>query len=217
MVVAIPLLPQSDYTELKYALRSIEKYLPDMEVVIMGTMVPPWLCNITQIQVADIPGKKQLSIRKKVLAALNYTDKIFFSNDDIFLLTATDPHHYPYYSKGSLLKEPEAGAQPLRETLTKLGKPLHHFDCHYPIVYEKQKFEALEAFPSSCIIKSMYGNYHHLTPTVIQDCKVVSKTSEQHIRSMLSFLPCLSTGPHGLPYALPYLKALFPDKSKFEW
>lgn len=217
MVVAIPLATQTQYSELKYALRSIEKNLPEMEVVIIGAHIPDWLHNITQIIIPDIPGRKQLTIRRKIFAALTYSDRILFSNDDIYFLKPVNPETLPYYTKTiTLTKETEGGVRPLRKTLEAMGKPINHYDCHYPIVYERTKFCELEMFPADCIIKSMYGNYHELPPEPIQDCKIDRKATPEMIRSMVKYFPCLSTGPIGLPSVLKVLEEIFPNKSKYE-
>lgn len=216
MVIAIPLAVQTDYTELRYALRSIDKYLPPLEVVIIGEHIPWWLHNVTQIAVRDINNKKQLNIRKKVLAALEYSDEIFFTNDDIFFMCSADPYNYPNYTNGELIKQAEPGAKQLAKKLEEMGKPTRHYDCHYPIRYD-QRFKELTMFGSGCILKSMYGNYFELEATEVQDCKINRKVSEAVLRSMTSFMPCVSTGPVGLPYLLPVLEEMFPDKSiKFE-
>ena len=101
MIVCYPLTTQLDYTELRYSLRSIEKYLQDVEeVIIVGDNLPDWINNVTQIILPDIKGKKQLSIRRKILAALNYTDEILFMNDDVYFLKPSND--FPYYYHGYL-------------------------------------------------------------------------------------------------------------------
>jgi hypothetical protein len=216
MVIAIPLAAQTDYTELKYCLRSIEKHLPEIEVVIIGSIIPKWVHNVTHIRVPDIAGRKQLTIRKKLWAALQYSNEILATNDDIFFVCDSDPKSYPYYYGKDLIGEPEAGAKPLLRQLSKLRKPVKHFDIHYPIIYERSKFLELSIFPSECIIKSMYANYHEIEGVKSSDCKVNKKINPEMVESMVKHLPCISTGPYGLHTVLPILEKLFPDKSKYE-
>lgn len=68
MVIVYPLQHQNDYTELRYSLRSLEKYFTgSYEVVVVGDKIPDWLTGVTQIVIPDITGRKQLTIKKKNL------------------------------------------------------------------------------------------------------------------------------------------------------
>lgn len=216
MTIVYPLTAQYDYTELKYSLRSIEKYLPGLEVIIVGSYLPNWITNITWIQLNDMPNRKQLSIRRKIAAALEYSPDIFFMNDDIYLFKDVDPYTYPYYRTRALLTQAESGAKPLMKELEALGKQTKHFDNHYPIRYEKDKFDGLQIFSADCIIKSMYCNFNDIKGTEIIDCKILNKTTELAVQMMASGLPALSTGPSGVKYVLPLLDKMFNKKSRFE-
>src|SRR6478735_3971728 len=111
MIVVYPLAAQINNEELRYSLRSIEKYLkPPFEVVIIGDHVPDWLNNAAQIWIPDVKGQNQYSVRRKVMAALSYEKEIFFMNDDFYLLEKTDPKKFPFYSSGTLKGKAEAGA-----------------------------------------------------------------------------------------------------------
>ncbi len=215
MIVVYPLTVQQDYTELKFSLRSIEKFLPECEVVIVGDYIPEWLTGVTQIHLPDVPGRKQLSIRRKILAALEYSEEIFFMNDDLFLLK---PMTEFYYWHGYLKNYSEAGSKPLEKQLEAMDKPTYHYDGHYPLIYKRNKFkEASEHFTDDCIIKSMYCNYHRVTTSVFApDCKILRKTKPEDIKKFIEDKPCFSTGVYSLPSALPILENLFPNKSNFE-
>lgn len=215
MTVAIPLAKQGDYRELMYCLRSIEKNLPPCDVIIMGDFIPDWLTNVTVIQVPDIPGRKQYSIKTKIMAALEYTDEIFFTNDDIYVLKPVNPETYPYYYSGVLKTVRESGTKPLEDTLKAMRKPVKHFDVHYPIVYRKDFKEAVEAFPAETIIKSMYGNYLGIDGVEIPDCKVLREMTPEMVRRYVKDKGCMSTGTH-LKSALVVLQEYFPKPSKYE-
>lgn len=206
---------QHDYTELRYSLRSVEKHLPNMEVAIVGSRLPEWITNITHINLPDIPGRKQLSIRRKILAGLEYSGEIFFINDDHFLLKQADPKNYPYYYSG-YLPTGETGGKLLMEQLKAQGRPIKHFDMHTPIRYERSKFKELEVFGGDCIIKSMYCNYHEIEGEEMPDLKINKKTDENLIREKLKNVKVFSTGPAGLQSCLPILEELYPTKSRFE-
>jgi hypothetical protein len=211
MTVMIPLQPQVDYTELKFTLRSIEKWTG--VVIIVGEDLPEWITNVTRIEVSDIKGKKQLSIRKKIISALEYRPEFLFLSDDVYLLS--EPKRV-FYSSGTLKQIGEGGSKPLQAQLEKLNKPTKCFDVHCPIFYEREKFKALECFTSECIIKSAYGNFHEVESINMPDFKINHKMTPAEIKQAIKDRPYFSTGPQGLKYALPVLQELFSNKSKFE-
>lgn len=230
MTVAYPLTVQFDYTELKYSLRSIEKFLPQpFEVVIVGNYLPEWINNVIQIEVPDVPGRKQLSIRKKILAALEYAEEILFLNDDVFLLRPS-PYHvaddvdwlekylmFPYFWHGMLKNYSESGSKPLMKELEKMGKPAKHFDGHYPLIYGQNFKELSVKFSEDVIIKSMYCNALGIEGVFIPDCKLhASQAKPEIIREFIKDKPCFSTGSYSLASALPILHELFSERSKYE-
>jgi hypothetical protein len=222
MIILYPLAVQLDYTELRFSLRSIEKYLkPPFEVVIVGQVLPAWINNVTQISLKDLPGRKQLNIRRKILAGLEYSEELFFMNDDIYLLNDTDPKSYPYYYSGTLNTIGETGARPLMNQLQAQNKPILHYDTHTPLLYEKEKFKALEIFTADCIIKSAYCNFHKIKGKEYPDLKINRKMEPNLLKDIIKTAqdyaaPCFSTGPQGLQSALPVLEELYPTKSKYE-
>lgn len=222
-VIMYPLQVQLDYTELKFSLRSLEKYIQEpFEVVIIGEILPGWITNITHLKLKDIPGRKQLSIRRKILAGLEYSDEVFFMNDDIYLLNPANTANYPFYYSGDLSTIGETGGRLLMDQLKAQNKPILHYDIHTPIIYERAKFKELEVFGADCIIKSMYCNYHEIEGRYCVDMKYNKKQDSESIKQEIRHWmwvndqPCFSTGPQGLLSVLPVLENLFPNKSKYE-
>lgn len=214
MTVLYPLTTQLDYTELKYSLRSLVKYLPPpFEVMIIGSQVPEWITNVKQIDMPDVPGRKQLSIRIKILTALEYAREILFLNDDVYLL---EKSVFPYFFHGMLTTYKESGAKPLHDQLIQKGKAIKHFDGHYPLFYNQCFKEASKHFSGDCIIKSMYCNYLGIEGVFTPDCKLLKEMKPELIREFIKDKPCFSTGIYSLKSALPILEELYPNKSKFE-
>jgi len=214
MTVTIPLQQQLDYTELKYCLRAIDKFLPGIPVVIIGAQVPEWITGVTQIKIKDIVGRKQLTIKTKIHAALQYDPEIICIHDDIYLLR---PFEFKYYYWGDLtLNKSESGARILRNELQAQGKPISHYDVHNPFIYELSKFEALTTFSSDTVVKSAYGNYWQIPAELMPDVKIDRKTDARDIKAIIKNRPYFSSGSLGVRSCLPVLEELFPQKSCFE-
>ena len=217
MTVLYPLQNQQNYDELLYSLRSLEKFLPgDYEVIIVGDKLPPWITGVTQINLPDIKGRKQLTIKSKIIAGLNYVDQVFFMNDDVFLLQETDPDTHPYYFYGSLKYYNESGTRPLQTRLEEYGKEIKNFDLHYPLVYRKDFIDVAAQFQQDTIVKSMYCNYLGIDGTESYDCKLIKQEQEQTIFNYIKTRPAFSTGIYSVKAAMPVLRKLFPDPSKYE-
>jgi len=212
MIVAYPLKKQSDYTELKYSLRSIALYLQPKEVIIIGEKLPDWINNVTWIKLPDVVSQANLSVRWKTIAALEYSKEIIHMNDDIYLLRRYEPR---YYSSGTLHGKSESGSKPLMSRLKELGKPIKYFG-HYPAVYRSDFITVMSNFASDCITKSAYLNYLNISSIEVPDCKIISAMKEDMIYKFISDKPCFSSGVHSLKSCLPVLKSLFPNPSIYE-
>src|SRR6188768_41768 len=214
MVIVYPLKSQSDYSELKYSLRSIERFYRGNEVVIIGSKLPDWIDNVTWIMVEDIPNRKQLTIKYKILAALEYTDEIYFMNDDVYLL---EPPTFKYYYHGDLASVGESGARPLLKQLQSFGKPTKNFDGHHSLVYKRGMFKkALDSFAHDVIVKSAYCNYWDIEGELVPDNKLLRQKTEQEIITFIEGKESFSTGVNSIKLALPFLQRFFPQKSKYE-
>lgn len=212
-MIAIPLKSQNDYTELRFTLRSINKFLPSHEVVIVGDDLPEWITNVTQIKVSDIPGRKQLTIKKKTWAALEYAKEIIYFPDDVYLLR---PYEKQYYTAGTLKNVGESGAKILIEELQKLNKPINNYDCHSPIIYERSKFEALQQFSGEVVVKSAYGNFWEIPAVHMADVKINKQFRPDQIRNLIKGRPYFSSGFNGIQSCLPIFGELYPTKSIYE-
>lgn len=215
MKIVYPLTDQNDYTELLYSLRSVEKHMtPPYEIIIIGSILPDWITNVTWINLGDVKGKKQLSIRRKILAALEYANEILFMNDDVFLLQGCI--EFPYFYHGDLKSYPESGSKPLMKQLEDMGKTTKHFDGHYPLIYDQRFKEVSELFSEDVIIKSMYCNYLSIEGVEFPDNKIIKQKDSLSVKEFIKGKPAFSTGIYSLKLALPILAELFPKKSKFE-
>jgi len=211
MTIAYPLKSQSDYSELRYSLRSIERFYRGNEVVIIGSKLPDWIDNVTWIRVEDIPNRKQLTIKYKILAALEYTDEIYFMNDDVFLL---EPPTFKYYYHGDLASVGESGARPLLKQLQSFGKTTKNFDGHYNLVYRKDFKNVMEHFAHDVIVKSAYCNYLGIEGELIPDNKIISKKTD--VKAFMQDRNSISTGVSSWGIVQPVIAEIFKGKSMYE-
>jgi hypothetical protein len=210
--------------ELKYALRSIEKNLKGVKNIIIVGEKPSFLSDeIIHIPLNDC-GRKQLSIKRKIEAAIKderCTETFLFSNDDIFQLKKQRIDTYPYYYSGDLPTVREKGARHTENRLKQLNKPTKQFDCHFPILYTKEGFkEAMSAFDwanEDHLIKSSYANYHEIKGTEIKDLKISTHLNYQRIKQEIEGRPCYSIGDYcDFHEMLKVWNELFPEPSKYE-
>lgn len=210
--------------ELKYALRSIEKNLKGVENIIIVGEKPSFLSEeIIHIPLKDV-GRKQLSIKRKIEAAIKdprCTDTFLFSNDDIFFLQNIRADKFPWYYSGDLKDVSEKGAKPLLKRLKALSLPTKQFDIHFPCLYEKQGFkEAMAAFDwinEDYVIKSLYANYHKIKGREAKDLKISSKLTYQRIKQEIEGRVCYSVGDHCDWYEMKkVLQELYPEPGKYE-
>lgn len=217
MKLVYPLTNQKDYTELLFSLRSVDKFLtPPYEIVLVGDQMPDWITGCTQIVLPNIPENKLISVRRKILAALEYLkEDIFFMNDDFILLKETDPKTFPYYSSGRMDRMAETGAQVSVKQLRALGKETRYFG-HYPCVIRQDFPEIIKNFSDNIINKSVYCNMIDIVCVEVPDCKLNENTSGSVVRAFIKNRVCLSTGQYSLNHAIPVLSEIFPNPSKFE-
>ena len=211
MVICYPLKSQSDYSELKYSLRSIERFYRGNEVVIIGSKLPDWIDNVTWIRVEDIPNRKQLTIKYKILAALEYTDEIYFMNDDVYLL---EPPTFKYYYHGDLASVGESGARPLLKQLQSFGKPTKNFDGHFALVYRNDFKKVMDNFAHDVIVKSAYCNYLEIEGEKIADNKIIGKKVD--IKQFIEDRNSISTGESSWAVVQPVVAEIFKHKSMYE-
>lgn len=228
MDVVIPLGRGSRWqdNELGICLRAIETNLTNYRHIWIVGEYPKWLQNCYHIPMHDsqklVPDKNIMLKVKAACTTLEISDRFLFMNDDHFLLTKFNAESFPNYYDRTL---PEAyhfrGPSPYGyrikntyEHLLSIGKPVNHFDIHYPIIYQKDLF--IERVVNAVdwdndrygfIIKSLYAN-HELQSEKLHDCK-----SSEIPRNGWT---CYSTMPHLSEGVKKWLFKAFPNKSRYE-
>lgn len=222
--------------ELRFSLRSIEKYgLGVRNVYIIGTC-PSWIRNIFHVEAIDPYGVENAdgNIISKVLAACSISelsDDFLFINDDHILLQQVNIRDIPPYNKG-LLEEFVRGKNTqgiyirrLSETLRVLRErklPTLHFDCHTPIVINKHKFpNVVSKFDYDTGVgygmKSLYGNSLRLESPFLPDLNIKTIMTETMIMNATRDKTHMAFNDRGLNHDLMlFLEKRFYKPSKYE-
>lgn len=243
MDIVIPYKNTGEGLELRFALRSIEKYLKGFDVSendhrgtdniwIVGEL-PTWLrertennhfYRVSNILHDDASGRKQYNIMRKLFAASTdecVSKKFIYWNDDHFLLKPLHVNEIkPWYHgtlKDALEKSTNRYHTAVLNTLNHFGN-IKNFDIHVPCVFEKEKIHQLyrlEWGSNEYIIKSSYFNDSE--GEEMTDCKINAPKTKEAIEERIKDRLFFSVGPNGLrSQMIKKLNELYPDKSKYE-
>ena len=219
--------------ELRYSLRSLERYLPNAERVIVLGENPRFLSDKVEYRRLDeVRGNKEYRISQKVKYAckrLIKGDFLFLNDDYFFTDTFTkEPKEGYNFSKGNLREN--TGNYTYRKScletanyLESLGKETYNFDVHFPIVYNSEKYLELDyaweyskTLYTGLVVKSTYCNIHGYKAEPLMDVKLSRLQTELDYKKICpnQMFSCSDKGwVNGIE---GYLKSEFPDKSKYE-
>jgi hypothetical protein len=230
--------------ELRYCLRSLEKFGRGIRRVVIIGQRPKWLSDAAvHIFCPYFDGPKDARIAFKTLWAFQHTDisdEILFANDDYVFMAPFDVRLVPPYQRGTLLDaanrhdgNPSDYHQILKAThdlLTFAKLPADFYDIHVPIRYVREKFIALrpwwdkaKAAKNGLVIKSIYSNVTRkgLAGPFLADCKVGEFTTADALDRILAkqfpgrFVMSYSDTPLYDNFE-EWLYRHFPAKSRFE-
>jgi len=237
MDVLIPLGRGSSWqnNELRYCLRSIEKFATGFERIFVVGADPGWLSKQVEFRASDdIPANKQARIAHKIFWTFQFTDisntAVLF-NDDFVLRQPVDLSRLLPYQRGPLLAAVQRQEDPvyracLEETMCALQaaeKPAMHYDIHVPILMERRAFVELKSWwqQSICsvngfVVKSTYANNTLLFPgPIMRDLKL--RRHYDNIDEVTRGRFMFSYSDAGLtPVLKRWLTETFPVKSKWE-
>ena len=151
----------SDDDELRFSLRSLERYMTDFDNVYIYGQLPDWIKNVIHVPMPDDNSDPRVNVRRKILsAALNPSISADFllMADDIFALRSFSGENLPFYATtkgvGSIMC-------PLRYTL------------HLPIRYNREMYAKMpfpEPPPSGHSPRDFYCNFYSAPATPAHDC-----------------------------------------------
>lgn len=217
--------------ELRYTLRSIEKYLTGYRDIYIVGKPRVWLQNVKYIDAQDVQGsgRRQFSIFKKTLAAAMHeevSDPFLSWHDDIFLLKPLDIKEIKFW-KYSTLRHKGVVSEGVyqrvvlntRKRLLENNHPEDYYDIHTPILYEKMKFAELadENWEHDLVIKSLYCNKNGVKGEDMKDLKFIDPQIKPNILKAIEGRTFFSLYDNAINESMRVvLSELFPEKSKYE-
>lgn len=172
--------------ELRYSLRSLERYYPHNKVFIIGER-PSWLQNVIHIKGYDkFSVKTQNGVNKIMQAARDprISSDFVLMNDDFYFLKPVN--RIEYYTRGTVEEmlakhKTKTGYyyKMLQETNAQLKKmgievPVD-FEVHYPVIFNKEKLLKTAAMVGQGYdllgLRTLYGNLMEISGRKVMDFK----------------------------------------------
>lgn len=214
--------------ELKYALRSIEKYLAGYNDIFIVGDCPKWVRNVKHIDCREESAKLAKNILNKILHAFTIRDvgeDIIQWQDDIFLTMPLRVEDIKYWYEGSLeqaiFRHHGNYKAYIENTAKKITEGKPYFDIHAPIIYNIDVFQKLAATydwqTRNFIIKSLYCDLLQEQGVKMHDCKISGPMRYNQIKEKINGSLFFSTSPQGISDEMVEIfEELYPEKSKFE-
>lgn len=221
-----------DNNEIRYSLRSVEKFLKVDYVYVIGEC--PSFLNVYHIPLKESSvsaHNKQYNIFAKIMRACQtptISKDFIYMADDHFWLKPVD--RIPYYHNGNLFNtwifhNCPSYQRTLMNTYNELlrrGLPTVNFNIHYPIVYNKEKF--LQTVPlfrwgmyHGYAIKSLYCNSLKIEGECGIECKIKQPFRIADLQELTFGKELFSFGDEALNDSMKqYLQQLYPKKSRWE-
>lgn len=225
--------------ELRFSLRSLEKNLKEFRNIYVVGECPGFLQNVIHVPAVDIfePAvNADGNIITKVLEAcecMELSDDFLFINDDHLVLQPVAAADVPALHHGDMttfapdywtLNYWRGRLKRTMQVLREHNYTTFHFDCHTPIVFNKQSFpEIMGRFNYSegagYTMKSLYGNVMYPDGEFLTDQKkkIFKNYRLDEIRGMLTGPMFMSFNDPGLNQALKWwLIDTFYVRSRYE-
>ncbi|WP_100628700.1 hypothetical protein [Algoriphagus formosus] len=228
--------------ELLYAVRAWQQNFKELgRIIIVGDAAPWFGKDIIHIPHARTNTNPQIDVADKLatVIASDLVDEIFvWSNDDIYPVAQVHPEDLLVRKAMGPLKEKGSAGGVYRDNSVRTLKALaklklakaFDYAAHVPVVFEKTKLaETLATFKcqkEGHLISSLYFNTHFpderpiITRNDDKGSIVASVWSSSPNPAILQRVfeerKFINHNDKGWPHVLPYLKKLFPEKSRWE-
>lgn len=222
--------------ELRFSLRSVEKYVTGYRSIFLVGYKPDWMNdNVKFIPCQDLYSNKERNIYHKINTAAGtkeITRNFMIFNDDYFFTKPTNIIDYPYYYKCDLITSAGKNitnpyGKDIKATIDVLVNnrlPLLNFDTHKPIIYNKKLWHEVTAkynwnVPHGYLTKSIYCNSLKIEGMFEADSKINHPHITDSLKTILasSKSDMFSIGDRALNKSMiSLLNELYPNKSRFE-
>lgn len=219
--------------ELRYSLRSLEKYALNVGRVFVTGEDPGFLSSEVIFTPCNDPGPRAFNHIHKVKATIERTEiseRFLLNYDDNFFTSPVDIENYPYFFKGTLPDRTEThrgyrySLIEARKFLESHGKPILNFSVHCPCIYERQKFMALEEawaigarMPHGIAVRAVYCNWHGVTPEFMTDCKLKTVKGKEEASLAIEGRHVFSIHDDSLPNGVAnMIREMYPRPSRWE-
>lgn len=220
--------------ELKYSLRSLEKYCSDVRNVYIAGLCPDFIdkSKVEWIYLDDVACPRfnhwyKVHNTFKILGSK--VDYLVLMYDDIFFTQQTNLAGYPYYYSGELDVVNKANKYHLakgnsRVLLEKLGKQTLDFENHCPIRYNRDKFMMMEDLFKNLknddvglSVRSVYANLFANQYEMAKQSDLKIRTQPTNLEEIIKGRDCFSISADTFYGGVfEWLKLKFPNKSKWE-
>lgn len=221
--------------EIRFSLRSLEKYVTGWRNVYIIGERPKWIKDVIYHKVVDKSKQdhcKALNILEKIKFACNLpdlSDEFLFINDDHFFTDYTDAAAYDYYyadEEMTNIIENRPNTDNYRSIInktTQIWPKTHYFDIHKPIRYNKNTFLAMcdaidfNKSDNGYLIKTSYCNFAKVKGVYSPDCIIRKKMNRDEIDKMTLFTDVFSIHDEAINKDLiNYFDQNYPIPSRFE-
>lgn len=217
--------------ELRFSLRSIERFLPGEKEVYLVGHLPPDLTGINHIPAKDVEKHPILNVNFKLLQAareLRHLGRFLFFNDDFWLSSRWDAPH-PHYYQGTLQDVIDRFARTdenyYRKSLLETRQSLlneyslepRNFEIHCPIEFSPTRLEEVLVNPIGGPAKLVRTVYCSTTSGILMK-SIVDYKLRRAWKAPPAGTPCVSADDfvvHGR-WAKHWLMKMFPEPSKYE-
>jgi hypothetical protein len=215
--------------ELRYSIRSVLKWFPDAEIVLVGGRPSWYRGKFVRVNQSGTKFENVHNNLKALCSSTEIDEEIVMMNDDFFIVSQIDeiPYIYGGKLKDKIINQAKltgnsAYLRMLKEMYREIKRngiqePLD-YTLHVPMRVQKSKLKFI--IDRSVAWRSRYGNYYKVGGEMWEeDVKVFFKprlvshgydfTNMRH--------PFISTSDQSFDlYLKPILKEMFPDPSVYE-
>jgi hypothetical protein len=221
--------------ELRYSLRSVDKFMGGIRHVYVVGHKPDFIHNVIHIPAEDpypLPAGKDRNIIRKMIIACGIegiSDEIVFFDDDFILCDLCWAPRLPHYYDGTLQDYADRCTTMYKETLNNTisalrtyGADKRNFNLHCPWRVDKKLFPSVMAGfnfnqHNGLAIQSIYYNMIDVLGKKMPDLKINTRMKYDDILIAIKDRKFFSFGDKGLNHDMErVLEYMFPQPSKYE-